>query len=53
MHTVFIGNHFLLQLAVIFFFLLKSDVTFKFILSEKYVCSFMKDWLSAKRVFNV
>jgi len=44
MHSVFIGNHFLLQL-------LKSDVTFKFILSKKYVFSFMKDWLSAKCVF--
>jgi len=52
MHTIFISNHFLPKLAVIFFLLfLKSDVTFKFISSENYVCSFMKDWLSAKCVF--
>jgi len=51
MHTVFIGNHFLLQLAVIVLLFLKSVVTFKFILSEKYVRSFMKNWLSARCVF--
>jgi hypothetical protein len=29
----------------------ESDVTFKYISSENYVCSYMKDWLSVKFVF--